>query len=167
MEKTENNLKEAFSGESQARNKYTFFSVKAEEEGKPQIAKLFRAAAMAEKIHARNHFKAMNGVESTADNLKAAIQGENYEHSDMYPKFIKDAEEEGKSQALKSFQYANEVEKVHEELYKKALEATESEENMEEENIYVCQVCGNTVLGEAPDKCPICGAPKKKFEKIE
>lgn len=167
MGKTEQNLKEAFAGESQARNKYTFFAVKASEEGKSQIAKLFRAAAMAEKVHARNHFNAMGGVNSTVENLKAAIQGESYEHLDMYPGFIKDAEEEGESQALKSFEGASKVEEIHEGLYKSALEAAEKDGDLDEEDIYICQVCGNTVFGEPPEECPICNSPKEKFEKVE
>lgn len=166
MTKTENNLEEAFSGESQARNRYTFFAEKAEKEGKPGIAKLFRAAALAEKFHARNHFNALGNLKSTEENLETAIQGENYEHEEMYPEFIESADESEK-QALKSFKFAKEIEEKHERFYKKALESLQDGEDLEEKDWYVCSVCGNTVQGEPPEKCPICGAPKEKFEKVE
>lgn len=164
MEKTLNHLKEAFAGESQANRKYTAFAQKAEEEGYPQIAKLFRAAAHAETVHAINHLKAMNGVLSTKDNLEAAIGGENYEVTSMYPQMIEDAESEGQKQALRSFRWAWEVEKVHEELYRKALETLG--EAGESYDYYVCPFCGYTHAKNAPEKCPVCGAPASKFQKI-
>ena len=162
--RTEQNLLKAFAGESQANRKYTAFAQKAEEEGYPQIAKLFRAAAHAETIHALNHLKAMNGVGSTQANLEEAIGGENYEVVSMYPQMIEDASSEGEKQALRSFRYAWEVEKVHEELYRKALAALG--ETGESYDYYVCPVCGYTHARNAPDKCPVCGAPAARFQKI-
>lgn len=164
MSKTRKHLENAFAGESQANRKYTAFAQKAEEEGYPQIAKLFRAAAHAETVHALNHFRAMGGVGATADNLKAAIGGENYEVINMYPEMIQDAETEGEKTALRSFRWAWEVEKVHEELYRKALEALGKTE--EAYDYYVCPICGYTHAKNAPDKCPVCGTPASKFLKI-
>ncbi len=163
MSKTEKNLQEAFAGESQANRKYLAFARKAEEEGYPQVAKLFRAAAEAETIHAHNHLRVLGGIRSTRENLEAAISGESYEFQNMYPQMIADAEGEGNDEAKRSFNFANEVEKVHAELYKKALENLGKNEEVD---YYVCQVCGNTVEGQAPDTCPICGAKKEAFKKI-
>lgn len=167
MSKTEENLKEAFAGESQARNRYTFFASKAEEEKKPEVAKLFRAAALAEEIHARNHFEALGNLKSTEENLETGIQGENYEHSEMYPEFIEKAREEGDKQALKAFDFAKQVEEKHEEFYKEAEKAVMNDKDIGERDWHVCEVCGNTVKGDAPEKCPICGAPKEKFVEVE
>ncbi|MFB6075988.1 MAG: rubrerythrin family protein [Candidatus Aenigmatarchaeota archaeon] len=167
MSKTDENLKKAFGGESEARNKYQFFAKKAEKEGKPQIARLFRATAEAERVHARNHTDISGLVKETKENLQKAIKGENYEHSDMYPKFIEEAKEEGKNSAIRTFKWAMDVEEKHEELYKKALEAAENDEDLEEKEIYVCKSCGYTVEGEAPKTCPVCGAPKIKFKEVE
>ena len=164
MSKTRKHLENAFAGESQANRKYTAFAQKAEEEGYPQIAKLFRAAAHAETVHALNHFRAMGGVGATADNLKAAIGGENYEVTTMYPAFMADAQGEGVKRALGSFKDAWEVEKVHEELYRKALEALGKTE--EAYDYYVCPICGYTHAKNAPDKCPVCGTLGSKFQKI-
>lgn len=164
MQKTKINLMEAFAGESQANRKYLAFAKKAEDEGFKQIAKLFRAAADAETVHALNHLRELGEIKSTKENLQAAIGGETHEFENMYPQMIKDAEKEGMKGALRSFNYANEVEKIHAALYKKALDNLGKNEVVD---YYVCQVCGNTVEGEAPDKCPICGAPKKNFKKIE
>jgi rubrerythrin len=121
----------------------------------------------AETVHARNHLKAMDGIGSTAENLKEAIKGENYEFSEMYPAFIEQAKAEKQTQAETSFDYANKVEKIHHALYQKALESLEAGKELKEEPYYVCSVCGNTVAGEAPEKCPICGAPRSKFMKVE
>ncbi|NWF98028.1 MAG: rubrerythrin family protein [Nitrospirae bacterium] len=164
MSKTMKNLAEAFAGESQANRKYLAFAKKAEDEGYKQIAKLFRAAAEAETVHALNHLRELGEIKSTKENLQTAIGGETHEFESMYPQMISDAEKEGIKGALRSFNYANEVEKIHADLYKKALDNLGKNENVD---YYVCQVCGNTVEGEAPDKCPICGAPKKSFKKIE
>ena len=164
MSKTEKNLQEAFAGESQANRKYLAFAKKAEADGYKQVAKLFRAAAEAETVHALNHLKELGGIKSTKENLEAAIGGETYEFQNMYPQMIKEAEEEGSKSALRSFTYANEVEKIHAALYKKA---TDSLGKNEETDYHVCEVCGNTFEGEPPDKCPICGALKKSFKKVE
>jgi rubrerythrin len=164
MSKSEKDLQDAFAGESQANRKYLAFAKKAEEEGFPQIARLFRAAAEAETVHAHNHLRELGGIKSTRENLESAINGETHEFEVMYPQMIKDAEAEGNKGALRSFNYANEVEKIHAGLYKKALEAIGKNADME---YYVCQVCGNTVENEAPDECPICGAKKKMFRKMD
>lgn len=167
MSNTLENLQSAFAGESQANRRYLFFAEKAEKEGHPQIARLFRAAAEAETVHARNHLQVMGGIGSTRDNLKAAVSGENYEFTKMYPGFIEQAKSEKNAGAETSFIRANAVEKIHYNLYQKALEALEAGQKFKDEPYFVCQVCGNTVAGEAPDKCPICGAPKKMFKRVE
>ncbi len=164
MSKSERNLRDAFAGESQANRKYLAFAKKAETEGYTQVAKLFRAAAEAETIHAHNHLKQLDGIKSTKENLEEAISGETDEFQDMYPQMIKDAEEEENNGAVRSFKYANEVEKLHAGLYGKALENLGSNA---ETDYYVCDVCGNTVEGEAPDVCPVCGAKKPAFKKID
>lgn len=164
MSKSDKNLKEAFAGESQANRKYLAFAKKAEQEGYRQVAKLFRAAAEAETVHAHNHLRELGGIRSTKDNLDEAIKGESYEFQQMYPKMIEEAKAEGSALAERSFTYANEVEKIHAGLYKKALEALGKNEEVD---YYVCQVCGNTVEGSAPDECPICKAKKQAFKKID
>jgi rubrerythrin len=160
-------LQEAFVGESQANCRYLFFADKAEKEGHTQIARLFRATADAETVHARSHLRAIGGIGSTKDNLKAAIDGENYEFTQMYPGFIKQAELENNKRAQHSFEFANEVEKVHHELYQKALEAIEAGGQLKDEPYFVCQVCGYVVGDEAPETCSICGAPCKVFKRVE
>ncbi len=167
MSKTTEDLKEAFAGESQANRKYSFFAQKAEEEGYKQVAKLFRAAAVAESIHAKNHLKALDGIGGTVDNLKVAIAGENYEVTSMYPDFIKDAETESVARALRTFRWAYEVEKIHEELYRMALAAVEAKEDMGDADYYVCPFCGYTHEGPMEGKCPVCGVPFEKFERIQ
>ncbi|GBD97762.1 MAG TPA: rubrerythrin family protein [Nitrospirae bacterium] len=165
MSKTEKNLQDAFAGESQANRKYLAFAKKADKEGYTQAAKLFRAAAEAETVHAHNHLRQLDGIKSTRENLEAAINGESFEFQEMYPRMIKDAEEEEDNKgALRSFNYANEVEKIHADLYRKALENLGSNE---EADYYVCELCGYTAEGEAPDKCPVCGAKKELFQKID
>ena len=164
---TEGNLQKAFAGESQANRRYLFFADKADKEGHPQIARLFRAAAEAETVHARNHFNAMDGVGSTKDNINAGVIGEHYEFTRMYPPFIEDARNEENKRAETSFEWANEVEEVHYNMFQEALKAFEAGQKMKEEPYFVCQVCGNTVPGEAPDKCPICGSPKNKFKRVD
>lgn len=165
--KTENNLQAAFGGEAKAYRRYVMFAEKADKDGFPQVARLFRAAAMAEAVHARNHFNAMDGVGSTRDNLTAAVIGEHQEFTGMYPMFIDDAERERNSRGLHTFQLANEVEKVHHAYFEKALAAVKDNKPLEEKTYYVCQVCGNTVEGEPPDKCPICGASKDRFTLVD
>ncbi|MBM3118556.1 MAG: rubrerythrin family protein [Chloroflexi bacterium] len=167
MSKTSDNLQAAFAGESQASRKYLYFAEKADEEGHRQIARLFRAASEAETVHARNHLKVMQGIKSTKDNLLAAIGGENYEFTKMYPDFMKQADAEGNKKAKDSFELANKVEQIHHRLYQEALSMLERSQTIAEKPIYVCQVCGNTVGDEAPEKCPICGAPKKMFKRID
>ena len=164
MSKTENNLAEAFAGESQANRKYLAFAKKADDEGLAQIARLFRAAAAAETVHAHAHLRVLKGVGGTADNLKEAVGGETHEFTDMYPQMIEDAKAEDNKAALMSFMYANAVEKIHAELYQKALDAMA---DLAETTYYVCDVCGNTVEGEAPERCPICGMGKDHFMEID
>ena len=161
---TTDNLKEAFAGESQANRKYLAFAKKADEEGLFQIARLFRAAAEAETVHAHNHLTVLNGIKTTEENLKEAIAGEVEEFKEMYPKFIKVAEEENNKKALWTFDVANQVEEIHAGLYQKALDSIG--ENVET-IYYVCNFCGNTVEKDAPDICSVCGAPKKEFKRIE
>ncbi|MDE1889517.1 MAG: rubrerythrin family protein [Planctomycetota bacterium] len=160
---TMDNLKNAFAGESQANRKYLAFAKKAEEEGFKQVAKLFRAAAEAETVHAHNHLRTMGGIRSTKENIQEAIGGETHEFTKMYPQMIEDAKKEGNKQALQSFELANKVEKIHADLYQKALNNLGKNEPVD---YYVCQTCGNTVEKNAPDKCPICGASKTMFTKI-
>lgn len=164
MLKTDQNLQDAFAGESQANRKYLAFARQAEDEGYAQVARLFRAAAAAETIHAHNHLKGMKGVKSTKENLVAAISGESYEFQKMYPQMITDAKAEGQDYALRSFSLANEVEKVHAALYQRALESLGQNTVAD---YYVCSVCGYTAEGEAPDDCPVCKAKKKAFRKAE
>jgi len=167
MADTKENLENAFAGESKANRMYLAFSKKAEEDGLKQVSKLFRAVAAAETVHALNHFRAADKITSTTENLKTAIAGETYEFTEMYPEMIKDAENDSHARARSSFDMANQVEKIHGALYKKALEKVESGNDLEETKMFVCQVCGHTVEGEAPDICPICGARHEKFKEIE
>ncbi len=162
--KTEQNLKEAFAGESQANRKYLAFAKKAEQEGHLQVAKLFRAAAAAETVHAHAHLRALKGIASTEENLKEAVAGETHEFMNMYPQMIKEAEQEGQAEALRSFKFANEVEKVHGGLYQKALDSLGKNAAVD---YYVCQVCGHTLEGEPAGPCEICGAGKNAFHKID
>src|SRR5512136_929343 len=167
MAKTTENLQQAFAGETQANRKYLFFAEKAEEEGQKQIARLFRAAAEAETVHARNHLRVLQGIKSTKENLSAAIDGEHHEFTQMYPSFIKEAETENQSSARRSFDLANQVEKTHHGLFEAALGNLNQGKAMPDKPFFVCQVCGHTVEGSAPDKCPVCGALAKMFKKVE
>lgn len=167
MSKTQENLQSAFAGESQANRRYLFFADKAEREGYSQVARLFRAAAEAETVHARNHLEVMGGISSTNDNLKTAIGGENHEFTKMYPGFIKQAKAESNQKAEISFTHANAVEKIHHGLYQETLKALESGQRLKDEPYFVCQTCGNTVAGEAPERCPVCGAPRSRFKRVE
>lgn len=164
MSNTEQNLRDAFAGESQANRKYLAYAQKADVEGYKQAAKLFRAVAEAETIHAHNHLRELKAVKTTKENIEAALAGEIYEFQDMYPKMIEDAKAEDNKGALKTFTYANEVEKNHAELYKKTLEELG---NNSQVDYYVCKVCGYTVEGEAPDECPVCKAKKQGFKRID
>lgn len=163
---TKENLKEAFAGESQANRMYLAFAERADKDGFPQVANLFRAVASAETVHAHAHLRAMDGVSGTLDNLKEAASGEKYEFEEMYPPMVSLAEEEGDKRAQRSMSYAMEVEKVHYDLFNKAIAAIESGKDLEDLPIYVCPVCGHTVIGEAPDTCPVCNAKGEKFEKV-
>lgn len=162
--KSEQNLKDAFAGESQANRKYLAFAKQADTEGYAQAARLFRAAAEAETIHAHSHLRALGGIKTTRENLKEAISGETHEFTSMYPAMIAAAEEEGAAQALRSFRYANEVEKVHAELYGKALAALDDKGELFD--YYICPVCGHTVEKNAPDTCVVCGAKGTVFFKV-
>lgn len=164
MSKTEQNLWEAFAGESQANRKYLAFAEKADREGHAQAAKLFRAAAHAETVHAHAHLRALKGIGDTAANLKEAIAGETHEFKNMYPDMIKAAQEEKHAAAERTFTYANMVEKTHAALYQKVLDSLD---NPSKTDYYVCKVCGHTHENEAPEKCPVCGANKNAFDKID
>lgn len=166
--KTTDNLWAAFAGESQANRKYLAFAQKAEADGYPQIARLFRAVAEAETVHALAHLRALGAVRDTVDNLSAAMSGERYEFKDMYPEFVKIAEEEKAPRAtINSFSNAMAVEKVHHGLYEEALESLHEGQDLPSANVWVCSVCGMTVRGDAPDKCPVCGAPQARFVEIK
>jgi rubrerythrin len=163
---TMDNLAEAFAGESQANRKYLAFARKAEEDGLAQVAKLFRAAAEAETIHAHAHLRVMGGIKSTAENLEAAVEGEGFEFQQMYPKMLAEAQEEGNKPAEFSFKNALAVEEIHHGLYNKALEAVKGGGDLPATAVYVCPVCGNTVEGAAPETCPICNVAGSKFIEI-
>jgi len=164
MSKTENNLLEAFAGESQANRKYLAFAKQADRDGYPQAAKLFRAAAAAETVHAHAHLRAAGGIRGTKENLEEALAGETHEFKNMYPDMIAAAEEEGHKAAVRSFKYANEVEQEHADLYQKALD---NMDNMEDCDYYICSVCGHTHEKAAPEKCPVCGANANAFFKAD
>jgi rubrerythrin len=164
MGKTEQHLKDAFAGESQANRKYLAFAAQADKEGHPAVARLFRAAALAETVHAHAHLRVLGGIKDTAANLREAIGGETHEFEKMYPQMIADAEAEGNAAAARSFRYANAVEKIHAALYQQAL--AELGKNADAA-YWVCGVCGNTVIGEPPDTCPICGAKRAAFTKVD
>jgi rubrerythrin len=165
MSKTIDDLKAAFAGESQANRKYLAFAKKAEEDGYPQVAKLFRAVAAAETIHAHSHFRTLGEVKSTGENLQAAIAGENYEVNTMYPEFMADAEKEEMKKALTSFKWAWEVEKIHEQLYRKTLENLGKSSGVVE--YYVCPICGFTHEGPYQGKCPVCNTLGDRFQQID
>jgi rubrerythrin len=161
---TEKDLKEAFAGESQANRKYLAFAQKAEQEGHEQVARLFRAVAAAETIHAHAHLRLLKGVGSTEENLGAAMAGESEEFTEMYPEMMKTAEEEGFNAALRSFTLANEVEKVHHDLFEGALKTLGQQEAAD---YYVCKVCGHTLGGKPGSPCPVCGAAPGAYFKVD
>ncbi|OQX18787.1 MAG: rubrerythrin [Desulfobulbaceae bacterium A2] len=163
--KTSDNLKNAFAGESQANRKYLAFALQAEKDGFMQVARLFRAAAEAETVHAHNHLRALGGIKSTRENLIEAIGGETYEFQEMYPPMIAEAEKEGATQALRSFRYANVVEKTHAALYQKALDTLE--QPADNFSYHICPICGHTVEKNAPERCEVCGAKGSLFHKID
>jgi rubrerythrin len=164
MSDTQANLKDAFAGESQANRKYLAFAKKADRDGFPTVARLFRAAAEAETTHAMGHFQAMGGVGTTADNLKAAIEGETYEFTTMYPPMIKQAEAE-QHRGQRMMEFAAQTEAVHARLYAMALEAVQSGKDLATD-FYVCPICGDIELGKPPAQCPVCGAPGERFVKM-
>ncbi len=161
------NLKTAFAGESQATAKYLAFAEKAARDGLPVIAKLFRAVAAAEAIHARNHLKAMEGIKSTLENLTEAQGGEDYEITTMYPPMIAAAEADGDKKAVRSMHFALEVEKVHYELYGIAIAAVTGGADIKDAAMRICPICGHTVIGDAPDSCPVCGCTGARYTEIE
>ena len=163
---TSDNLKTAFAGESQANSKYLAYADKAARDGFPIVARLFRAIAAAEAIHARNHLRAMDGVKATLKNLTDAQAGENYEITQMYPPMVETAEAEGEDRAARSMHFALEVEKVHYELYGEAIEAVKAGHDLKDAAIRVCPVCGHTVIGDAPDTCPVCGCQGPSYTQI-
>ena len=165
MATTEENLKNAFAGESQANRKYLAFAKKAEQEGFANVARLFRTAAEAETIHAMGHLNALNGVGSTADNLRAAVAGETYEYKEMYPPMLQEAIADD-HKAKRMFGYAVKAEAVHAKLYQMALEAVAHGKDLSEVNMYLCPVCGNIEFGKPPDSCPICGVKGEKFIRV-
>lgn len=163
---TKENLKAAFAGESQAHMKYLIFADTADKEDKPNIARLFRAIAYAEQVHATNHFKALQELNGTPDNLQVAINGENFEVDEMYPAYDAVAKLQDEKTAEKSIHYAIEAEKIHASLYEEARKLALNDSDISGEDIYICPVCGYTVKGAAPDKCPVCGISKDKFVKF-
>ncbi len=164
---TKENLAEAFAGESQANRTYLAFAKQAEVDGFPQVARLFRAAAHAETVHAHAHLRAMGGIKKTTENLESAIEGEGFEFQTMYPPFLEEAKKEGDRLAEISFRNALAVEEIHHDLYQKALSAVKSGGDLAARPVYVCEICGNTVYDHAPDKCPVCGVPKERFTLID
>ena len=164
---SEKNIQEAFSGECQANRRYLFYAEKAETEGYPQVAKLFRAVAEAELVHARNHLNVIDAIGSTKDNVLGASMGEHMEFTEMYPLFIQIAQKESNDRAEQSFTWANKVEKIHYGYFEDAYKELKEDKKPADATYYVCQRCGNTVKGKVPDKCPICGSPAKAFKKIE
>lgn len=165
--KTVENLKDAFAGESQANRRYLAFAKKADEDGLAYVAKLFRAAAHAETVHALNHLRIIGEIKTTAENLETAVSGETFEFDKMYPEYIRIADSEGNAKAKWSFRVANQVEKIHAGLFSKTADNLKSGKDVADVDYFVCEVCGNTVENEAPDRCPICMAPKKRFAKID
>lgn len=165
MPTTKENLSDAFAGESQANQKYRAFAKSAAKDGYPNIAKLFRTTAEAERIHAEGHLKALDSIGSTIDNLKAAIAGETYETTEMYPPMLKQAEEDN-HKAKRMFNWALDVEAVHAQLYKLALEAAERGADLTETEFYLCPVCGHIEFGKPTENCPVCGAKAEKYIQI-
>jgi rubrerythrin len=164
---TKENLAEAFAGESQANRKYLAFAKQADVDGFPQVARLFRAAAHAETIHAHAHLRAMGGIHKTAENLEEAIAGEGFEFQQMYPPYLEEAKKEGDMMAEVSFRNALAVEEIHHDLYQQAAAAVKGGGDLAGRAVYVCEICGNTVYNAAPDKCQVCGVPKERFTMID
>jgi len=165
MPSTSENLQEAFAGESQANQKYRAFAKIAEKEGLANIAKLFKTTAEAERIHAEGHLKALDHVGSTVDNLQAAIDGETYEFTTMYPPMVEKAKADG-HKAKTMFAFAVKAEAVHAVLYKKAIEAAKAGKDLDVSDFYLCPICGHIELGNPPEKCPVCGAKQSAYVTI-
>jgi len=165
MASTKENLKEAFAGESQANQKYRAFAKKAEKEGFPNVARLFRTTAEAERIHAEGHVGSLDGIGSTAENLQAAIDGETFEYTQMYPPMLAQAESDG-HKAKRMFAFAVKAEEVHAQRYSQALEAVQQGEDLAEAEFYLCPFCGHIEFGNPPESCPICGAKAEKFVQV-
>ena len=163
---TQANLEAAFAGESQACMKYTIFADKAERDGYPEVARLFRATAYAERVHATNHLRQLGGIGDTVANLAGAIGGENYENTEMYPAFDAVAQLQEEKGAKRSIRYALEAEKIHEVLYGQAKEAVTAGQDIQSAPVFICPVCGHTIIGEAPHKCPVCGLPRQKYHEF-
>jgi len=165
-EMTKQNLQSAFAGESQAHMKYLIFSDIAQKEGRPNIARLFKAISYAEQVHATNHLKVLASVNKTPDNLGVAIKGEIFEVEEMYPEYLQEARAQGEKEAEESTHYALEAEKIHAAMYKKAKTAAEANKDINLADVYICPVCGYTHEGEPEDFCPICGVKKEMFKKF-
>ncbi len=163
-EMTKEHLKVAFAGESQAHIKYLAFSAQAEKAGKPNIARLFRAIAHAEQVHAINHLKELGGIGDIVANLEAAISGENFEVDEMYAAYLEDADLQGEKGAERSMRYAMEAEKIHAEMYADAQKTAQAGEDIDIGEVYICPVCGFTHIGEPPDRCPVCNVKRERFE---
>ena len=163
---TEDNLKAAFAGESQAHMRYLIFAERAEKEGHPNVARLFRATAYAEQVHASNHLRALGGLQGTVANLEEAIGGETFEVEQMYPAYIAVAEAQDEKKALRPMKWALEAEKVHAQLYSQAKQAVEAGKDIAAQDVWICTICGFTAEGEPPDVCPLCGAKHDKFAKF-
>jgi rubrerythrin len=163
---TEENLKSAFAGESQAHMRYLIFAKRAEAEGFPNVARLFRAISYAEQVHATNHYGVLGMIRGSSDNLQVAIDGETYEVNDMYPAFHAVAQLQEEKGAMQTFNFALQAEKIHASMYQKAKQIVETRKDIQLGAVYICDVCGYTVEGEAPDRCPVCGASKEKFRKF-
>jgi len=164
--RTEDNLKNAFAGESQAHLKYLAFAAQADQDKLPNVARVFRANSFAEQIHATNHLRALAGIGKTGENLAAAVSGEAFEATTMYPEYVKAAQEDGEKAAVTTTNHALAAEKVHYEMYNRAGQTVSVGKDLEPKPIHVCGVCGFTMEGDAPDNCPVCGAPKAKFVKF-
>ena len=164
---TKDNLAAAFAGESQANRRYLAFAQQAERDGYSQVSKLFKAAAAAETVHALGHLKAMGGIQGTEENIQTAIEGEHHEYTSMYPEFRREAVDENEKRAAVMFRYALAVEEIHHDLYQAAMEAVKAGNDLEEQPIHGCSVCGNTFVGEVPEICPVCNTGKDKFHAVE
>jgi len=163
---TEDNLKIAFAGESQAHMRYLIFSKRAEAEGFPNVARLFKAISYAEQVHATNHYDTLTLIRGSSDNLQVCIDGENYEINEMYPAFHAVAKLQEEKGAMQTFNYALQAEKIHSSMYQKTKQTVDTRKDIQLGTMHICEVCGHTVEGEAPDRCPVCGASKDKFRKF-